>query len=273
MESIFLSSCCLLLITAGSVAAQAPTPRLAAFFEQRLNTNAPAPSYEDLLKVIDPIASSDPKEIAAALPSISSALASTKDNLPIEAGFALFEILLRPDGAALLRSRIPEIGSLLARPDERLSGGAILTLRNLTQAAEDTTVPIMIQFLNTPSKPSFTKIETVSTLFAYRSGDTQAVKAIQNFLSGEQEPPVRVAMLEALANNRVNTPTSDTHAIEALHDPNKAVKLAAIRAVGALGPQVWSRAQAAVTRLAVDPAEDKDVRTAADHALRNNPEQ
>lgn len=273
MKLILLSSSCLLLMTASTAGAQAPPPTLAAFFEQRLTTNAQPPFYDDLLKVIDPIAGSDPKDIAAALPLISSALASGKDDLPVEAGFALFEISRRPDGGALLRSRIPEIGSLLARSDERISGGAILTLRNLTPAAGDATVPIMILFLNSPGKASFKKVETASTLLVHRSGDAQAVKAIQNFLSGEQEPPVRVAMLEALANDRVNTPASDTYAIEALNDPNKSIKLAAIRAVGALGPAVWSRAQAAVTQLAVDPAEDGDVRRAADQALRNNPQQ
>jgi len=77
MKHVLLSCCCLLVTLPAGTIAQQTTPTLAAFFEQRL-ANMPPPAYEALLRVIDPIASSDPRDIAAALPFLSAALRSTK---------------------------------------------------------------------------------------------------------------------------------------------------------------------------------------------------
>jgi len=139
---------CSFLLPVTTFAQQSP-PNLADFFEQRLSS-MPQPSYEELLRVIDPIASIDPKEVSAALPLFFSALRSSKENLPVEAAFALYEIAQRPDGGTLLRSRISEIAALLDRPDERLSGSAVLTLRFLTSSEANVTIPILIQTWRAP---------------------------------------------------------------------------------------------------------------------------
>lgn len=138
---------------------------MAEFFQQRLTAAASAPPpYEAPLRVIDPIASDDPKEIAAALPFLSRALTTTKENLPVEATFAVYEISQRPDCGTLLRSRIPEIAALLEQLDERLSGGAVMTLCFLTPSDGDLTIPIMIGYLNASAKPNLVKTEIVSAL-------------------------------------------------------------------------------------------------------------
>ncbi len=254
-------------LPAGTIA-QETTPTLAAFFQQRL-AGVPPPSYDALLRVIDPIANSDPKDLATALPFLSAALKSTKDNLAVEAAFGFYEIAKRPDAGTLLRSRVPEIGALLELPDNRLGGSSVLTLRFLTPSNGDLTVPIMIRFLSGPAKPSIVKAEIVSTLIKFRHDDPIAMKAINAFFTVQAETPVRIATLQALSANHLNAPGIDDFAVHSLGDPNKFVKIAAIHAVHALGPEVWSRAQPAVTRLATDPSEDKEVRTLADRELRD----
>ena len=144
IQKLLLFCSFLLVVLPATTLAQQPPPNLADFFEQRLGS-MPEPSYEGLLRVIDPIASMDPKEVSAALPFLFSALKSSKENLPVEAAFALYEIAQRPDGGTLLRSRVPEIAGLLDRPDERLSGGAVLTLRFLTSSEANVTIPFLIQ--------------------------------------------------------------------------------------------------------------------------------
>jgi len=144
MQKLLLFCSFLLVVLPASTLAQQPPPNLAEFFEQRLGS-MPQPSYKELWRVIDPIASMDPKEVSAALPFLFSALKSSKENLPVEAVFALHAIAQRPDGGALLRSRVPEIAALLDRPDERLSGGAVLTLRFLTSSEANVTIPFLIQ--------------------------------------------------------------------------------------------------------------------------------
>jgi hypothetical protein len=262
---------CYLLVSLPTVTtAQEPTPNLAAFFQQRLSgsVNTP-PSYEALLRVIDTIPGSDPRDIATALPFLSTALTSAKENLPVEAAFALFVISQRSDGGALLRTRVPEIGALLERPDDRLSGGAILTLRYLTPSNSDLTVPMIMKHLNGPAKPSLVKLEIMSMLLKFKRDDPQVIKTIETFLTLDAEPAVRIATLQALGTNRVSTPGITEFTVQSVQYPSKYVKIAAIYAAHALGSEVWERAQPVVSRLAVDPSEDPEVRTVADRELRN----
>lgn len=99
---------------------------LKGFFERRLTDrqDAPPPSYETLLKMIDGIAKADAAEIQAALPIVSSALKSNINNLPVEAAFAMTEIARRKDGGPLLRGRLVDLEHLLTNTDTRLSGGS-----------------------------------------------------------------------------------------------------------------------------------------------------
>lgn len=200
MRRVILS-CVLFLALQSLTNGQESTPALAAFFQQRLigSSGSPPPSYEALLRVIDTIAGSDPKEIVIALPLLSTALTSEKENLAVEAAFALNVISQRLDGGTLLRTRVPEIGALLERSDDRLSGAAVLTLRYLTPSAADLTVPIMMRYLNGPAKPSPVKVEIVSTLLKFRGDDPQAMKAVGMFLGAEAPAAVRIATLQALA--------------------------------------------------------------------------
>lgn len=272
MKHIILSFSLLISLQALTIA-QEPTPTLSGFFQQRLagSSNTPPPSYEALLRVTDTIAGSDPKDIATALPFLSAALTSDKDNLAVEAAFALSVISHRPDGGALLRTRVPEIGALLDRTDDRLSGGGLLILQYLTPSTSDLTVPIMIKYLNGPAKPNLVKVDIVSTLLKVRRHDPQAIKAIETFLTVQTEPQVRIATLQALGANHMSTPGINSFAVQSLDDPNKYVKVAAIHTTHALGSEAWNRAQPIVSRLAVDPSEDRAVRTVADKELRSPP--
>lgn len=83
------------------------------------------------------------------------------------------------------------------------------------------------------------------------------------------EPDIRMAMLQTLTRDRVNTPVTDDYALHALSDPDPHVKVVAIHTVHELGPEVWQRALATVSNLAVDSAEDRAVRDAADNELKS----
>jgi hypothetical protein len=262
-------SCLLLIAPFAAIGTAQEPPTVTEFFQQRLN-GAPRPSSaEALVAVINPILQSDPKTITGALPSIDAALTSDKDELPGEAILALFTIARRADGAVLLRSRIPEIEALLLRPEEPLRNGAVLVLQTLTPSDPNLTAPVMIRFLNSSAKASPAKVETVWTLLQYRRQDPAALQAIQHFLSMPADPDLRMAILQTLTRDRVNTPVTDDCALHALSDPDPHVKVVAVHTVHALGPEVWQRALATVSNLAVDSAEDRAVRDAADKELKN----
>jgi HEAT repeat protein len=223
-----------------------------------------------LLKVIPSIDTANPHDIQMALPFISTALGSKKENLAVEAVFALCFVSRRPDGAMLLGfQHVSEIGTLLSSSDDRLSGGAMEALNALTPTAGDSTLPLLVQFVNGPTKPNFTKVEAASTVLQYRKTDPAAMKAVEKFLGTLSETSVHAAMLQALGRDRVNTPATDAFVLQGLSDPNKFIRVAAIHATRALGPEVWNRAHTTVIRLATDPGEDNEVKAAAEQELRN----
>jgi hypothetical protein len=262
-------SCLLLIAPFAAICAAQEPPTVTEFFEQRLN-GAPKPSSaEALVAVVNLILKSDPKTITAALPSLDRALTSDKDELPGEAILALFTIARRPDGAALLRSRIPEIEALLVRPEEPLRNGGVVVLQTPTPSDANMTAPVMIRFLNSSGKPSPAKVETMWTLLQYRTHDPAALQAIQHFLSMPADPDIRMVMLQTLTRDGVNTPATDDYALHALSDPDPHVKVVATHTVHALGPQVWQRAVPTVSNLAADSAEDRAVRDAAEKELNN----
>ena len=96
-----------------------------------------------------------------------------------------------------------------------------------------------------------------------------ALQAIQHFLSLPADPDIRMAMLQTLTRDRVNTPVTDDYALHALSDSDPHVTMVAIHCVHELGPEVWQRALGTVSNLAVNSAEDPAVRDVADKELKN----
>ncbi|MDQ6677012.1 MAG: hypothetical protein M3Z09_06930, partial [Acidobacteriota bacterium] len=208
------------------------------------SVNTPPPSYEALLTEIDSIKKSTPIEIQSTLPLLSLALKSKTPNLPVEAVFAFFEIARRPDGGAMLRNGVPEIASLLANPDERLSGGAVTILRNLTRSIPDVTIPAMMNELRSLSRPNLVKAEIVRALLeSSKRNDEQVLRSVESYLALNADPIIRASNLYAIAVNRVKTPTITGYVISSLDDKSKNVQIAAIQTVYALSSDVLDQAR------------------------------
>ncbi len=272
MRQVILLSC-LLTALQGLASAQGTPSALTMFFKQRLAEppDAIPPSYDSLWKVTSGIADSSANEVSAALPYIFEALKRDERDLSIQAELPLFAIGRRPDGGLLLGSKVDEIGALLDRSDERLSGGATGILRNIMPSRSDIVVPLIINHLQVAAKPRLVEVELAAMLLDFRKGDPQAMKTIDDFLSKGATPEVTVATLKMLgAHHAGSTPGINAFSLRALGDSNKYVKIAAIYTVHSLGSTTWDQAQPALSKLASDAAEDKDVKAIANKALTDD---
>ncbi len=259
-----------LLIASVAYTQQATTPK--AYFEKRLvdRPDAPPPPYGTLLRVVDSVGASSAGEIEVILPLISSALKSNVPNLPIEGVFALFAIAQRPDGGKLLSGTLPEIASLMRHLDERISGGSVTILRNLTRTIPDSTVPLLVNRLVAPGAPTLVKSEIVRSLLeSSKRNEQQVLKSIEAYLTLDSAPTVKIATLGAIASNRFQTPAIATYALGGLNDKDKHVQIAAIQAVYALGQDVRDKAGPRISQLATGQTVDAQVRAVAERALQN----
>lgn len=219
---------------------------LTTFFEKRLQdpADAPPPSYEVLLKVVDSIPTLSTAEVEAALTPLTTALASKTNNLAVEAAFALSEIARRPDGGSLLRSRASVLGALLANKDERLSGGAVLALGHLHRTTPDVTMPILTGYLDGEEQPSLVKAQIVRIILESKLVDESVARLVVRYLQRAATPEIKVANLHAIVASDSRSQTLVPFAISSLNDSNKHVKMAAIQAVNSLGLSARSMALA-----------------------------
>ena len=266
------TACYLVLCAQALISAQHSAPNLKSFFEKRLSDKAdtPPPSYAALLEVIDTIGKSSPTDIQFTLPLLSLALNSKTSNLPVEAAFAFFEIARRPDGGVVLRDSVQEVAFLMASPDERLSGGAVTILRNLTRSIPDTTVPLMMNELRSSGPPNLGKAEIVRALLeSSKRNDDHVLRSVEAYLALDADPTVKTANLHAIATSRIKTPAITAYVMSALEDKNKHVQIAAVQTVYALGTDVRDQARPIISKLASDPNMDQEVRSLAERALGN----
>jgi hypothetical protein len=220
--------------------------------------------------VTDTIGKSNRTDIQSTLPLLSLALKSKTPNVPVEAAFAFFEIARRPDGAAVLRDSVPELASLMASPDGRLSGGAVTILRNLTRAIPDTTVPLMLNELRSSSGPNLVKTEIVRAILeSSKRNDEQVLRAVEAYLALDADPNAKASNLHAIAASRVKTPAIAAYVISALEDKNKHVQIAAVQTVYVLSADVQDQARPIISKLASDSNVDQEVRSVAQRLLQN----
>jgi len=272
MITFCLVLCAQVVSYAQQPALNLPTLNLKSFFEKRLsdNLNTPPPSYEALLAVIDSISGSTPVAIQSTLPLLSVALNSKIPNVPVEAVFAFFAISRRSDGGTILRSRVPEIASLMASPDERLGGGSVNILRNLTRSIPDATVPLMINELRSPSRPNLVKAEIVRALLeSSKRNDEQVLRSVEAYVALNTDPVFKVANLLVIAASRIKTPALAGYIMSSLDDKDKHVQIAAIQTVYALNSDMADQARVKISLLASDPNVDQEVRSMADRAMKN----
>jgi len=92
---------------------------------------------------------------------------------------------------------------------------------------------------------------------------------VEAYLSRETNANVKVANLQAVASNRSEAPMIVALVMKALGDRDKAVQIAAIRAIGAMSATVRRQARGILGQMASDPATDPEVRQVAGAALQN----
>lgn len=272
MNNRIPAASCFLLYTWAASYAQQPPPNLKSFFEKRLSDRADAapPTHEALLAVIDTIAKSSQTDLQSALPLLSLAMKSKAENVPIEAVFAYFEISRRADGGTLLRSGVPEVASLMASPDDRLSGASVTIMRNLTRTIPDATVPLLISELQGNGPPNLVKSSVLWTLLeSPKRGDPEVLKLVEAYLAKDSDVKVRSANLQAIGTTRVETPVIAGYVVSALGAKDKYVQMAAIRAVYALSTAVQNQSRQTITKMAGDTGLDPQVRWLAEKALQN----
>jgi hypothetical protein len=204
------------------------------------------------------------------LPLLSSSISGKTPNLAVGAVFALLAISLRPDGGAILQSRAAEVASMLANPDERLSGGGVTILRNLTRSIPETTVPLLLAELRAPRAPSLVTAEIVRTLLeSSRGADPGVQRSVDTYLALPAPASVKAANLYAVASNRITTPGISALIMSSMDDKDKHVQIAAIEAACAVSRDLRNQARATFLRLSNDPNADAEVRAFADRAARN----
>lgn len=265
-------TCILITISLCETArAQSASNPLRSFFESRLSSKpeVKAPSYEQLLAVIDSIKSADPNDIQGSLPLINQAALSKTPNLSVESMFALYEISRRPDGGQLLLGNLPLLMNLLASDDERLRNGSAVTLRTLSQRIPDTTIPLMTTVLGRSGYSPGVKSEVFRAILdsKFRS-DPNLTRTIETYINASTDVDVSRETLHALAASRYSSPGSIGLALRSLESANEPLQISAIQALFAMGGEAKTKAQAIWAKLATDSTKSDTLRHFADQALR-----
>lgn len=263
----------LLIISSMYMQAHAQTPSIHQFFQELVRTSpSTLPTYENVLKVVDQIPGTAPKEISNAMPDILAALAHQDDNVKSDALLALFAVGQRADSAALLRKHVDVIGHDLlnataTKPETRAGEMAILGMLKPSPPPE--VVPIFLTFLNRRDAEAQAQGSAVIFELVHIAPENpEVIAAVQEFLSRSLDSKSRVDVLNALGNPRVKDTRIITMMIGALDDPDQGVRFTATQALAGMGQSALQQAEPALQRLADDPKQPADVRAAARNALQ-----
>lgn len=267
MKRTFLRAAVLVSACLSTVRAQAPKPK--QFFEGLTTRSAGVapPSYEQLLQVTDQFHTLSQAEVVDALPAVFQALQKSDEPSAIDAAFALSVIARRPDSAVVLRPWIKEIGSLLSRTDARLNAAAILVFMRMTPPPGTEAVPLLTRFLFTDQGSMEAKPDAVSALMKLAPNAPEPMQAVARFMRLPLEGQTRMAAINAVGIPKLaNTAIIDI-VVEALGDPSKQVKLAAIQTLDRIGGPGLARARTMLLKLAADETAPPEVRKTAQSAL------
>jgi HEAT repeat protein len=278
MTSIrFAKSGCLLFIAAGlAYYAHAQTaqrtPSVQEFYQTLVDHYDPSslPPLETVERVTNQIAGARPNEIAKVLPAVFAALAHQDETVKHFALTALYMVALRPDGAALLRSHINAIGSILTSPIPETRAGAILVLGTLKPVPPPEVVPIFLTFLKrTDADAQAQGSGIIFELVHIAPENPEVIAAIREFLSRPLDSKSRREALTALGDPRVKDAQIIAMMIASLDDPDQWVRATAIEnLMGMRRDAVLQQAEPALQRLANDPKQPPEVTAAAKDALQ-----
>ena len=245
-------------------------PSLQEFFQglvQHYNPNS-LPKYEDVLKVVDPIAGARHEDIANALPSLFVALAYPDDEVKIDAAFALTVISRRPDSAELLKSDIKNISTLFDSSDSRLQATPTLVFLNLKPAPLPEVLPPLLAFLERIDGDPQAQGSAVFTLVRLAPENPEVIAAIQEFLSRPLDSTTKIGVLNALGNPGMKDTRIVSVVIDSLDDPDEGVRSTAIQALMRMSQDALRQAAPALRRLVADQKQPARVIAVAKEALQ-----
>jgi HEAT repeat protein len=151
-------------------------------------------------------------------------------------------------GAGAVRA-IPALLRALEDPDPEVAAGALQALQNLGSAA-DVAGDAIFEFFNDPAHDSgvgfpLLRAHAAGAMAAIRPHDERVVAALLDVALRHRTPELRVSMIASLSTIRPAPATLVPALITLLRYPDGTVQLAAISALGSLGPE----AKAAVPEL------------------------
>lgn len=206
-----------------------------------------------------------PEEITATLPLIFAAMSSEDWSVSIEGSSGLDAVSKRPDGAALLTPSLPKIYEMLAT--NKSNQFAVVVLDHLRPAPPEA-VRIVAEYMGrcAPNDP----VQQWATQFVIGNahGDDRLLDAITNLASQRLDQGLRYRLLDLITyyfkgNERLLGVMGAS-----LTDPDPVIRARAAYNLGRIDREYLERYKLDLQRMAADSSEPKQVKDAADLALR-----
>jgi hypothetical protein len=242
---------------------------LQEFYQALVAEGHSAPSLEALTTVTKQIYGAHSEEITKALPAIFTALAHQDEGVKHNACTALFEIARRPDGAALLRNHVNEVGQLLlTSPNPDTRAGTLIILGTL-QPPPPEVVPIFLNVLKrTDADIQAQGPGIIFELVHIAPEKAEVIAAVREFLSRPLDTKSKVDVLNALGDPRVKDARIIAIVISSLDDSDPGTRVASTQALMGMGQSALQQAEPALQRLANDPGQPANVVAEAKTALQ-----
>jgi HEAT repeat protein len=246
-----------------------PGTGLQEFYQSLVQNPSSPPVYENLRKVTGQVGKLRPEEIIKALPAIFAALAHQDNTVSGYADSALFSIALRPDSAALLRGHVDAIAHELTSPTQERRAAAMVILGTLNPVPPPEVVPILVTFLKrTDADAQAQGSSAIFELVRIAPENPEVIAAVRDFLSRPLDNKSRRETLVAVGKPTVKDAQIVAMMIGSLDDSDAGVRITAVQALSGMGQQALQQAEPALQRLANDPDQPADMRTAAKDALQ-----
>jgi len=265
----FGCSLSIIAVVALTYRVHAQTSSLQEFYQSLVQNPSSPPAYENLRKVTGQIEKLRPEEIIKALPAIFAALTHKDNTVSGYADSALFSIALRPDSAELLRGHVDAVGYELTSPAPERRAAALVILGTLKPVPPPEVVPIFLAFLKrTDADAQAQGSGAIFELVHIAPENPEVIAALRDFLSRPLDNKSRREALVAVGKATVKDAQIVAMMIASLDDPDMGVRISAAQALSGMGQQALQQASPVLQRLANDPNQPADVRTAVRDALQ-----
>ncbi|PYS58900.1 MAG: hypothetical protein DMF76_18010 [Acidobacteria bacterium] len=265
----FGCSLSIIAVVALTYRVHAQTSSLQEFYQSLVQNPSSPPAYENLRKVTGQIETLRPEEIIKALPAIFAALTHKDNTVSGYADSALFSIALRPDSAELLRGHVDAVGYELTSPAPERRAAALVILGTLKPVPPPEVVPIFLAFLKrTDADAQAQGSGAIFELVHIAPENPEVIAALRDFLSRPLDNKSRREALVAVGKATVKDAQIVAMMIASLDDPDMGVRISAAQALSGMGQQALQQASPVLQRLANDPNQPADVRTAVRDALQ-----